>query len=221
MARLFFGSRSTWRFALVTGVSVALALAIIVLLLPAHAASGSGTSAAAAPAIPRSPSGCIHSEAVEALLARLAESAPLQKEPNPEDLKRPMTDREVDLLIRALEPVEIEKGKGQGRTIRAVAEGTELSPTRMRVLMDDIMSVLAGIHAREALADLKRARDLPRAERTLGQEQLRAIGRCPGIRFEDRGGVRTLRESERIVVKYRERLESLILPHTAPGPLPR
>ncbi len=221
MLKELSSSRISPGYADVVAVVGAIALASMLLLLPMWAKPRPATPSPGMPATPRSGFGCIHSEALDALLAPLAESAAVQKESRPEDLKRPMSDREVELLIRALEPVEIEKGKGQGKTIRAVAEGTELSRERMRILMDDVLTVLAGIHAREALADLKRARDVPRAERALGEEQLRAIGRCAGLRFEDRGGPRTLRESERVVGKYRERLERLILQAEASEPLPR
>lgn len=172
-------------------------------------------------AIPPGGYGCVHSEAVDSLVARLGESAAAQKQPLPDDLKRPMNDREAELLIRALEPVEIEKGKGRGKTIRAVAEGTELSPERMRVLLGDVLTVLADLHSREALADLKRDRDIPQAERILAEEQLRAIGRCAGIHFEDRGGLQALRESRQIVGKHRQEFENLILPAEPWGPLPR
>jgi hypothetical protein len=181
--------------------------------------------AAAPPATPAAPPagiGCVHIGALEILLAPLDAAPQAQKQPSPEDIKGPMNEREVELLLRALEPVEIDKSKGKGRTIRAVAEGTELSLARLHVLIGDVLGILTEIHARENLADLKKIRDVPQPERKLAGEMLDTIGRCVRFRFEERGGLPTLRESRRIVEKYRNPLEKFVL--TVAGPpdmLPR
>lgn len=136
----------------------------------------------------------------------------LQKAPRrtPEkELRRPMNEQELRLLLRAMEPVELKKGKE--RALRAAVEGTELPLDRMGVLLDDITALLAHLHARETLDRLAGMRDLKPEARAWMEEALQGIRGCVPDRFAERGGPPAFAQSLRLVEQFRPELENMLL----------
>src|SRR5207244_1467558 len=127
---------------------------------------------------------------------------PLHATAQPID-SRPMTDSELQLLIQALEPVDLPDGKGWG--IAAVIKGSTLPAERMTLLLGDAMAVLAETHAKETLDRLKRTSGvqpsiLVQAERALELARDRARAR-----FASRSPGHA--ESTRLVTAHRAALE--------------
>jgi len=134
------------------------------------------------------------------------------------ELRRPMTEGEIQRLVRALEPLDLGSGI---RARRAAAEQSELSPERMRVLIGDVTALLADLHAQELLDQLKHLPDYPGADRRSFERDLDALQACARGRFRDRGGDRVYQESLGLVERQREQLEHLLLAgpdRTRPNP---
>jgi hypothetical protein len=148
--------------------------------------------------------GCVRVVTVGLLEAQPAPS------PTPEDLRRPMTEQEVELLVRAMEPVGVDGGRG--RAIRAAVEGTPLGRERLAVLLADATALLADLHARETLDRLKVTRGLAAGARARAERNLTAVRECVRAGFGGRGGDRPLAESVRLVEKHRAVLERVLLP---------
>lgn len=126
-----------------------------------------------------------------------------------EELFRPISGEEAEELIRALEPVKLDKDKGW--TVRAVIEGTKLSLERIGVLVGDVRAVIAQMHGEELLKDLKSQPDLKPEFVEWADRAFESLGPCTLGRFADRGGERALIQTREVGAKYRERLEPLVL----------
>jgi hypothetical protein len=125
------------------------------------------------------------------------------------DLRRPMSAAEIELLIRAMQPIPLKEGRGSA--IRAVVEPTDLAPERMRFLVADATALLAELHARETLGRLKQAPSLKQAARAQMERMLETMRSCARTRFAQRGGDAAFQESLQVVEKNRTALESLLL----------
>jgi hypothetical protein len=123
--------------------------------------------------------------------------------------QRPMTEQEIDLLIRALRPLELKDG--QGRAITAVIEGTDLTRERMGVLVGDVVSLLAQLDGQDALDRLKKNPGTKEEVRARAENAFTTIRSCAIARFAQRGGERVYLESMRIVEKRRPDLERVLL----------
>ncbi len=125
-----------------------------------------------------------------------------------EELRRPMSEKELQQLIRALEPIEKEKGKGLAP--RAFVEGTPLGLERLGVLLGDVTALLADLHAQEML---ERLRKTPggRAEALAWAEKFStAIHGCIEVQFGARGGAPAFSRSLDLVRQHRVTLETVL-----------
>jgi hypothetical protein len=137
--------------------------------------------------------------------------------PTDAELQRLPTEQEITLLIRALEPVELQGG--QGRAIRAAVEGTELSPERLAVLVGDATALLAELHARDT-AERLRTTGISRDARASAETAVTAVRSCARARFAQRGGDPAFAESVQIVERNRAALERVLLGGLTPRPRP-
>jgi hypothetical protein len=140
---------------------------------------------------------------------------PLQPPPD-RDLMRPPSDQEMQQLLRALEPVPLRDG--QGLAIRAATEETmPLKPDRFGVLIGDALSLLASLHARESLDDLRGIRGIdPQTQRAF-ERDLNLMINCGERRFAERGGAQAMRQTLELVRKYRGDLEKRLIDKLNPA----
>lgn len=123
-------------------------------------------------------------------------------------LLRPITEAEVVELLGLLEPV---KRKDGSTTLRGRDQRTKLSYARASVILGDVTSLLAGIHAGELRGQLADLRALSPDARAWMRAQIDIIEGCLPALFADRGGPDALAQSLRIVEKHRAQLESRVL----------
>lgn len=158
--------------------------------------------------------GCVQVAALDALTAQA--TLPAKKgeivrpirEPE-KDLLRPMTEQEMRQLIRALQPVKLEKGEGWA--IRAAVEGSELSFDRIGVLLSDAMAHLADLQSREVLDRLRGAPGISQGEFRWMERAFQALHDCGEARYQGWGEEKAFFESMKIVDTLRPELETTIL----------
>jgi hypothetical protein len=125
------------------------------------------------------------------------------------DLFRPMTEKELILMIRAMEPV---KTKAGGWALRALAEDGEngkVDLDRMGVVMGDAINLLSVIHTKEMLDRLKKTPGIGKKDLRRMENAFKAIEKCGQMRFDGWGGEQAFQESVRIVESHRPELEIL------------
>jgi hypothetical protein len=174
--------------------------AVVVLEPPLYAQSASSP-----------PTGCVTLTVLQQLglqQSTIPARAQGSRPPTATELRRPISEGEVELLVRALEPVD---SKPVGRTPRMFVERGPLSFERVRMLTSDVVSVLAEIHARELLATLGKRRDLSPAGRAQAERMLRGMAGCAEAQFTDRGGRAAFDQTLQIVQKHRPALEKMLL----------
>lgn len=158
--------------------------------------------------------GCVQVAASDALMAQatfpakkgdVARQAPTSEK----DLLRPMTGKEIGLLISALQPVKLEKGEGWA--MHAMVEGSELSLDRMGVLLNDAMTLLSNLQRGEVLGRLRKTPGVTQEEVAWTEKAFQALHDCGQARYDGWGGDPVFRNSIKIVESFRPRLEKVIL----------
>ena len=135
------------------------------------------------------------------------------------ELFKPMTRAEIKLLIAILQPVALKKEAGYeiGRAEKKPA----LPQTRIGVLTQDVIAVLARVHLDETLKRMQSMPDVDPDMIAWGNQAAAALDFCGGLRYRDFGGDIALAESRQIVLENRAILERLILVSRMPGGDPR
>ena len=131
-------------------------------------------------------------------------------DPKNRDLFKPMTRKEVALLIEVLGSTGKNSGKG-GEGSDKPSLRKDLSLDRIFVLTQDIVAHLAMIHMDQTMAQIKK---MPKPDgRALewGAEMTMLLDRCGRGRYEGFGGEPTYRDTLDIVRDNRVILESLVL----------
>jgi hypothetical protein len=125
-----------------------------------------------------------------------------------EEERRPPTEGDVRELMRVLEALRREKTAGAA--VKGLAEGRPFSKSRFAVLIGDMRAVLLGLHARDM-----RARGgidaMPAETRNWLDAGLGAMQDCGRDRFDTRGGAAAFDRAQSVILKYRNRLEPLVL----------
>ncbi len=125
-----------------------------------------------------------------------------------EELRRPMTEKELRQLILALEPIEKEKGKGLAP--RAFVEGTALGLERLSVLLGIVTALLADLHAAEALERLRNTTGVEAEALAWAEKFAAAIHACVEAQFAALGGAQAYARALDLVKQHRVGLESAL-----------
>jgi hypothetical protein len=116
----------------------------------------------------------------------------------------PITTEEAALLVRDLQRVPV----AGGWTIRAVRDGSRLSPQRTQALIGDVRSVLAELHGRELLNVLRKIPGISPEDLQALQDGVADIARCTADRF---GSEAAYEKTVEVVRARRAELEAVVL----------
>jgi hypothetical protein len=123
--------------------------------------------------------------------------------PPPDELRKPATEREILDLIATLETASGKKPAGK--------DVGAASAARLRVVLDDVTTLLVATHAHETARQLEKGGKPGAEARVWFTERLAAIDTCVASKYADRGGPTAHKQSLALVEKHRERLEPLVL----------
>jgi hypothetical protein len=152
---------------------------------------------------------CVVTPIAAAIPTRFQPESERPRPASAQELSRLMTDEEIASLLRDLEPVNI--GTGNDVAISAVARSAELSAERASVLVGDVLTVLAELHAQETLNRVRQAGGASAGASAWATKALQDIHGCAQSRFASRGGDDAVASSARIVQNHRAALERAVL----------
>lgn len=167
-------------------------------------------SAGAAPPPGLGASSCVSLQAIASPALQAAQASSTRE--SPEQLRRkrpPMTEREFEQLLKALEPAELDDEAGSRLRVLA-GERQALSFDRMHTLVEDITAHLTMIHLAEQLDRFGKLPDYPQAQIEWGEGVLAMLDECLDRRYAPYGGSAARRLVRGLVADNRRLLEQRI-----------
>lgn len=120
----------------------------------------------------------------------------------------PPNDGDVRSMARLLETIaDPERAPA---AIAALAGGEPFSLPRFSIVLEDVRSVLIGLHARESLDILGNTPGVPDDLRAWMESSFQSMMLCPPTRFSDRGGIDAYQSTLSIVQSHRRNLEPFL-----------